>query len=191
MSKKWGVARDYRNVELSEDELMHKSHKYIKRYWKNDKWRYVYKDSKGKEKDLKVLSKLADLAGADEKEQYRRVNEKYEKAGYKGLDEETALNYTHRRINDAQDRYSEVSFARAYPESNIAKKNPNLITMSDKNFKKLKESSNATIKKANADAKMIGDHVSKRKAYEKTLIGFTETTINKGNNFINNLFKKK
>ena len=29
MSKKWGVARGYRNIELADDELMH--WKYIKR----------------------------------------------------------------------------------------------------------------------------------------------------------------
>lgn len=43
MSEKWGVARGYRNIELSEDELMH--WKYIKRYkGSNGKWRYVYAD---------------------------------------------------------------------------------------------------------------------------------------------------
>ena len=40
MSKKWGVARGYRNIELADDELMH--WKYIKKYKKNGKWRYVY-----------------------------------------------------------------------------------------------------------------------------------------------------
>lgn len=38
MSKKWGVARGYRNIELADDELMH--WKYIKRYkGSNGKWR--------------------------------------------------------------------------------------------------------------------------------------------------------
>ena len=30
-----------------------------------------------------------------------------------------------------------------------------------------------------------------KKAYGKTIMGFSENTINKGKNFINNLFKKK
>ena len=41
MSKKWGVARGYRNIELADDELMH--WKYIKRVkLPNGKYRYYY-----------------------------------------------------------------------------------------------------------------------------------------------------
>jgi len=66
-------------------------HKYISRYFKNGKWRYVYKDGK-------KYSKLADDWGKDE---YRRMFEAAVKAGTaKGnLDAANAENKAERAAN--------------------------------------------------------------------------------------------
>lgn len=49
------------------DYILHKQHKYIKKVWKNGKWRYFYKTSKGEWKNANTLSALSDWAGEDER----------------------------------------------------------------------------------------------------------------------------
>ena len=55
------------NDKNNETYLMHKQYKYIKKVWKNGKWRYFYKTSKGEWKNANTLSKLSDWAGEDDR----------------------------------------------------------------------------------------------------------------------------
>ena len=190
MLEKWGIDRGAKRIELADDELMHwgikkgeakKDHKYIRRYWKNNRWVYVYDDGKGGKRDLKMLTKVADLAGADEKERLRRSKKNYLRetgnsdsirtANFRTLAMYYNRNSANKRVKDM-----ELQAVRGYINPKYAKA-------------KQEEKESRTLFNKAYLAK--DQYERSKKAYDKTIIGFSENTINKGKNFINNLFKKK
>ena len=70
---------------LGEDELMHRSHKYIKREWKNGKWRYYYESKSGKRHDLKVASAASDFMGEDERKKFYNALDRYKESFENGV----------------------------------------------------------------------------------------------------------
>ena len=72
----------YNNTIYPDDELYH--WKYIRKYKKNGKWRYVYKDNKNKKREgnLGELAKSAvrDTLGLNERKELSDVKNKYENA---------------------------------------------------------------------------------------------------------------
>ena len=55
--------------------IMHRSHKYIKKVWKNGRWRYYYKD-----KNIKFLDNAAAKIGLNAETKWYEANQAYNKA---------------------------------------------------------------------------------------------------------------
>ena len=190
MLEKWGIDRGAKRIELADDELMHwgikkgeakKDHKYIRRYWKNNRWVYVYDDGKGGKRDLKMLTKVADLAGADEKEKLRRSKENYLR--------ETGNSDSIRTANfrTSAMRYNRDSTSKTVKDMELQA----VRGYTNPNYAKAKQEEKKARTSFNKAYLAKDQYERSKKAYGKTIMGFSENMINKGKNFINNLFKKK
>lgn len=79
--------------------IMHRSHKYIKKVWKNGRWRYYYKD-----KNIKFLDNAAAKIGLNAMEKYNQSYSSYNKArkayeDYSNAKEGSSKVLTRRRLN--------------------------------------------------------------------------------------------
>ena len=155
MSKKWGVARGNRKIELSDDELMH--WKYIKRVkGKNGKWRYYY-DYESTEKGRRELS-------------LRRNEDKFLRANNQ-LKKVNADKYrTKEELNEALKKHQDA-------EIDAKRSREALYSYMDNN-------------KAKYIADSIIENIGKKTV--NFLNNFSiKKTVQKGSNFVSNLFKKK
>lgn len=169
-------AKNYVLVKCSRnDYLMHKQHKYIKRVWKNGKWRYYYKSITGKWKDANGMNKLSEWSGENLRTKaINSYNNAVNQANY----------------NQSIDQYTSY-------------KNPNTLSntwkrLTDSEYANRQDTllNTRLSKKAERDTKL--DDLKYKadrylSVYSKTPMGAIETTLGKvigvGKNFITKRFK--
>ena len=159
------------------DYLMHKQHKYIKRVWKNGKWRYYYESKSGKRTDLKLLSTLSDWYGEDELERNRRA----------GLNQFSnyVKNTVTNRYNPNYSNGSDTDQAlNAYKAKNQFRKLDSKVDETYKEYTntpryKLKKTATETAKKANEISKKVEKTASDTKKKVEKVASDTKKKVEK------------
>ena len=145
-------------------------HKYIKKKKINGKWRYYYESKNGEKKYSKVLSKLSDVIGEDEKDAFKKAESDYLN---EMLADPDRLKDPHGIAESLMEDWDELIRETALKTD----------VRNDEELKKLlwMRSEGNKMHKLH-----IGYQYAKR-MYESTPLGFAEKTLNKGKDFIKQL----
>ena len=178
---------------LSTDELMHKANfKYIKREWKNGKWQYWYKDT-----TKKIVNKVKDIAGVDERERYNQAKAKSDKSLDAAKSAVNARNKAADNVyktntqvfdkavayNKAKAKYDKANFFTKIPakvDLSIAKKGLDDAKADEQKAKNnLKVLEKQEAKALHINSKDAAETDKAKKAYDKTIVGVYDKVTNK------------
>ena len=151
---------------MSEDEyLQHwgfkkgeerKDHKYIKREWKNGRWQYYYDNGKGSHTNLKLVSRVADRLGADEKTKYKNAE----------ANKKNADNAFSKAYEIVREKPSDIAYTKYYERLNAKQKADDQYRTAKEAYEKtpLGGSIQKALKKASNDAAFEVEYNAERAA---------------------------